>query len=74
MKAQDLKRHILDTLQDTEFRYRGEDCLINPHSAHDIYLGYKDIDKTYTDIDDLMNDPVFDGKSLNEIVGQIELI
>lgn len=74
MKAVDIKNKILSLTNHFEFQYRGEDCLIDPYSAHDIYLGYKDIDKTYTDIDDLMNDPVFDGKSLNEIVGQIELI
>lgn len=73
MNAADLKDWIMSLTQDIEFYYNGVHCLINPYNHHKFYMGYKDIDKYYTDIDDLMSDPVFEGKSLNEIAEQIEL-
>lgn len=40
---------------------------INPWNAHKFELGYADITKTYSCIGDLMNDPIFDGKTLTKI-------
>lgn len=73
MNAVDLKDWILSFTQDIEFYYNDVHCLINPYNAHKFYMGYKDIDKYYTDIDELMSDPIFDGKPLRDIAGQIEL-
>ena len=74
MKADDIKQEILMLTNHVQFKYNGAIAFIDPYSETNFYLGYKDIDKYYTDIDDLMNDPVFDGESLNEIADKIELI
>lgn len=36
-------------------------------------MGYNDIVKIYSDIDDLMNDTIFDGRSLSDIADEIEI-
>jgi len=74
MTATDIKNRILELTNHFEFSYGGVDCFIDPYSRNNIYLGYGGVDKTYTDIGSLMSDPIFDGKSLNEIADKIELV
>lgn len=73
MKSYDLKNLILSLNQDVVFDFHGKTCCINPWSSKKIELGYMDTAKTYTDIDKLMQDPIFDGKSLNQISSEIVL-
>lgn len=45
-------------------------------SIHGVGLNLKwviDIVKIYSDIDDLMNDTIFDGRSLSDIADEIEI-
>lgn len=67
MSADDLKQLILSLTQDVLFDYQGMSACINPWNIHKFEVGYGDEVKTYTDIDDLMSDKFFNGKSLNEI-------
>ncbi len=71
MTASDIKNKILLFTNDVIFTYKDEDIFINPWSIHKFELGYKDIVKTYADIDELMNDKIFDGKSLTEIAPEV---
>ena len=48
-------------------------CCINPWSRTKFEVGYNDIVKIYSDIDDLMNDTIFDGRSLSDIADEIEI-
>ena len=60
----ELRTHIL-------FDYNGIQCGIDPisHSRFDMWYGDKDC--TVNNIDDVMNKPFFDGKSLTEIINCI---
>lgn len=74
MTAKDLRTEILTILNDVVFEYHGKVACINPWNEHKFDVGFNnEIARTYTDIDDLMADPIYDGKCLNEIAGEIEL-
>ena len=61
---QKLTSHVL-------FEYKGTNCGIDPFSAYHFDMWYgKDYYKAES-IDEVMNHPLFDGKSLTEIFGEI---
>lgn len=64
---------ILSLAQDIEFQHDGIDGAICPYSKTDIGLAYGSIDKQYSSVDDLMNDPVFNGESLRTIAAAIKI-
>lgn len=74
MKADDLKKWILSLEQDIEFEYNNIGGSICPFSKNDISLTFLDISKDYEDIDELMNDKVISGKSLNEISQELKFL
>lgn len=73
MNAEKLKKLILSLTQDIEFEYLGVQGCICPFQRDNISVAYGDMTKDYTDVDEMMNDPIFSGKSLTEVCGQIEL-
>lgn len=74
MKIEDLKKLILSLSQDVIFQVNGKTVCINPWNEHKFEVGFGDINREYNNIDFLLNDKIYDGKSLNEISEQIELI
>lgn len=73
MKPKDLKKLILSLTQDVVFEYDGAVACINPWNEAKIEVGYDDSTKIYDDIDDVMNDPFYHGKSLQEISKQLNI-
>lgn len=74
MTAKDLRDEILSILNDVVFTYHGKTACINPFHEHKFEVGFgNEAIRTYEDIDDLMSDPIYDGKCLNEIADQIHL-
>lgn len=78
MTAEKIRQMILSITQDVIFMYQGKDYCINPHSKNYFTLGYDndkgaDDVKTYTNIKDLMTDPIYDGKCLQDIAAEVKL-
>lgn len=73
MKPKNLKELILSLTQDIVFEYDGAVACINPWNETKIEVGYDDKMKTYDNIDDVMNDPIYHGKSLHEISEQLSI-
>ena len=73
MTAKKVKDMIMSFTDDVILYYEGEMIFINPCSTQKIIFSYKDIDKTYTNINDLMSDKIYNGKSLTEIAPKITL-
>lgn len=72
MTALDIRNMIISCLNDIMLDYPEHDMIfINPHNDHEFDLSYDDITKTYTSVDELMNDKIFDGKSLEDISDQL---
>lgn len=71
MKPKNLKDLILSLTQDVVFEYDGAVACINPWNETKIEVGYDDKMKTYDNIDDVMNDPMYHGKLLQEISDQL---
>lgn len=72
MKSSELKKWILSLEQDIEFDYKNNHCSVCPFAKDNISICYLGVNKDYTDIDIAMNDKIFDGKCLNEIVEELE--
>ena len=73
MKPENLKELILSLTQDVVFEYDGSIACINPWNEAKIEVGYGDKVKTYDNIDDVMSDSFYHGKSLQEISEQINI-
>lgn len=73
MKIDDLKKMILSLTQDITFEFEGEYACINPYNSKKIEVGYGEKVKTYSDIEGVMNDRFYHGKSLKDICSQLQI-
>lgn len=73
MSAKDLKDLILSLTQDVTFQYKGEYACINPWNSQKIEVGYGDKVKIYNNIDHVMKDKFYHGKSLEEISEELDI-
>lgn len=75
MNAKTIREIIMSFANDVLLDYPDNDTIfINPCSENKFIFSYKDIDKTYTSIDELMSDKIYDGKSLTEIASEVNLL
>lgn len=74
MTAKEIRSIITSFLNDVMLDYHGDVIFVNPWNDNKFDFGYKDIDKIYTSIDELMSDKIYDGKSLTEIAPEIKLL
>ena len=73
MKSKDLKNLILSLTQDVVFEYDGAVACINHWNENKFEVGYDNKVKTYDNIDDLLDDPFYHGKSLSEIAEELDI-
>lgn len=73
MEKIELKKQIMSLTQDITFEYHGKFACINPWAADKFQVGFGDVAITYTNIKDLMEDPLYDGKSLSQICGDLKI-
>lgn len=73
MKPKKLAELILSLTQDITFLYEGEHACINPWNSQKIEVGYGNVVKTYTCIEDVMKDKIYHGKSLEEICEKLDI-
>lgn len=74
MTVTQLRRRILDMTDDVCFAHNGRDCCINPHNDKCIDVGYNGVVTQCQSIDDVFTVPIFDGKPLRDICGEITLL
>ncbi len=74
MTAQSVKNRILELCSHFTFEYNGKECGIDPISSNSFDMWCGDDFKTVTNIDEVMNIPLFDNKSLKDIINKIEVI
>lgn len=70
MSADELRYEIEGKIEDVSFIYNGKTSGIIPkfdRLPHKFFMWYGDKEKEYSNIDELMADKFFDGKSLEEI-------
>ena len=72
LTGQQLKRMIEVCLCDIEFYFNNIHGCICPFARDDIAFKHGDFEKDYTCIDDLMNDLIFNGKSLIDVTPEID--
>ena len=73
MTAKNVRDMITSFTDDVILYYGNEMIFINPCSDKEFIFSYKDIDKTYTSIDALMSDKIYDGKTLSDISPELTL-
>lgn len=67
MNAKELRIRIDTMLEDIEFKYRGVWGSICPFHRNSISVSYGDDERTFSSIDDVMNEPFICGKPIKEI-------
>lgn len=75
MNADELRQEISYEYNDVSFYYNGKPSGISPEVHNSIptfYVWYGDEEKEYSDVNKLMSDKFFDGKSLEEIADKVE--
>lgn len=74
MTSADIKNRISEMASHFTFVYNKKNCGIDPYSSTNFDIWCGDSLYTATSIDEVMRRPFFDGKSLNEISNNIEII
>lgn len=75
MTAKEIKDKIMSFTNDVLLDYPEHDTIfVNPCSIHKFIFSYENIDKTYNSIEALMEDKIFNGKSLSEIAPMLTVI
>lgn len=75
MNVEELRYEMAEKIEDVSFVYNGKNSGVMPMfdgTAPSFLAWYGDKEKEYSDIDDLMSDKFFDGKSLAEIAEIVE--
>lgn len=73
MRAAEIKDYLESLVSHITFTYNDKSCGIDPFRKDNFEMWYGDDTITAKSIDDVMNTPFFNGKSLNEIADKIEL-
>lgn len=76
MTIEELKKKILSDGSGYTFTYKGEPCGMEPTVEDSVFTfgaWSGDKNKDYTDIDELMIDKFYSGKSLTELIDTVEL-
>lgn len=73
MSLNEIKDYISSLCSHLTFDFHGKSCGIDPISPDHFDMWYGDNAITVTSIDDVMKQPFFDGKSLQDIVDEIEV-
>jgi hypothetical protein len=71
MTGEALRKFIKDAYSDVTFLYKHSYCCIVPEGKKEYSVGWSDTVKNYDNVDELMNDPMYDGKTLYEICDDI---
>lgn len=72
MSPKILKDRISSLVTHVLFDYKGVACGVDPFSKNEFDVWYGDKNETMRSIDEVMNSPFFDGKSLTEISPEIQ--
>lgn len=70
----ELLKQELNTAGYGWFRYRGKDYFIDYFAPNDMYIGIGEKTVDFASMDEMMQAPVFDGRSLEEIAEDLEPI
>ena len=73
MNAKELRELIDSLAQDIDFEYHGKLGSICPFNRDDISLSYDDCEVTVASVDAAMTEPFIDGKSLEEVCGELDV-
>lgn len=71
MTAAKLRKQVESLVSHVLFDYNGKSCGIDPIDRQQIDVWYGDIAFTAKSIDEVMDSPFFDGKSLSQICKDI---
>lgn len=76
MTLEEFVRMLTEEYATAEFEYNGKPCGIEPETQNSnttYTMWYGETTKDYDDIDDLLSDEFFDGKSLQDIFSSIDV-
>jgi len=72
--AVEIKNRINEFVTAFTFDYHGRHCGVDPYNEHEFAVWFgNEVDIVAHSIDEVMGLPVFDGKSLTDIVAEIDI-
>ncbi len=74
MKKEELRELIDNTYLDITFLYKGIYGIIMPESSEKFIIAYSDVEEICTNADEVMEARVLDGKSLNDVITEVQEI
>lgn len=75
MTVEKVKNRILEFCSHFTFEYDDKICGIDPYNFNEFDMWYgENVTHTASSIDEVMNKPFFDGKSLTQIADEIKII
>lgn len=74
MTADDVKNRLEEICNCFQFEFNGKPCGVDPFSREDFDVWCGEDFMKATSIEEVMGIKFFDGKALNEIVNEIEII
>lgn len=74
MTADRIKDRINQMISHFTFEYNGKNCGVDPFSKNDFDIWCGNDFKSVVSIDEVMNMPFFDNKSLSQIADEIKII
>lgn len=76
MKKKEFLHNLVDFYGTATFSYQGKKCGVEPETENGVTtycMWFGENWKDYTDVDTLMADPFFDGRSLDGILPEVEV-
>lgn len=76
MTIKEFLHNLVDSYGTAEFTYKGKKCGVEPETKNSITTYCMWYDKEWKDfetVDDLMKDKFFDGKSLTDILPEVDV-
>ncbi len=74
MSLEDLRKAIESIATENYFGYKGKHGCVEPISSQQFFLVYDGETTEVHSIDDIMNTPFIDGKSLNEVFDELDYV
>lgn len=76
MSKKEFLQNLTESYGTAEFNYKGKKCGVEPETENSITtycMWYGESWKDFSDVDSLMSDKFFDGRSLDDILPEVDV-
>lgn len=74
VKENQIRKRLLEFCSLMVFQYREQEFDIDPFSPCDFHINYNGNEFDVHSIDEVLNTPFLDGKSMKDVMGELEVV